>query len=86
MPTPRPETVDKWQKIIEEQKSSGETLENFCKAQGINLSTLKFYRTFVNRRARQNNFSEVVVSRQDHWPNSVPNPIWVAAFIRELHR
>ena len=75
-----------WAERIKRQEASGLDIVPWCEQENI-LSTRFYY--WKNRLARQKSadnagFSRVVANKMPKASDSMPDPVWVAKFVREL--
>ena len=75
-----------WAERIKRQEASGLEIVPWCEQENI-LSTRFYY--WKNRLARQKSadnagFSRVVTSKASRTSSTMPDPVWVAKFVREL--
>jgi len=60
----RPQTINKWQKIITDQKSSGQTIQARCSENKVSISAFYKNRKLLSEKAnpeQRSNFQEIVL-------------------------
>ena len=81
--------LSRWSEVIDRQRQSGRSVEDFCSSESINPSTFKYYRTQLAKRSASkakppgapSNFSKVEVTRSQS-SNPKVDPKWLAEFVK----